>query len=89
MRAMPDPFHDIGPDEDMDLTEAEPVEFPPDFRIELVVAFTSAQLTALSELAREHGIHEIQAVQLLVDEALAARARAAKPPAPRRYASTK
>jgi hypothetical protein len=74
VRAMPadDRFDDIGPDPDMELEIDESVEFAPDFHVALGVPFTGNQLSAIEAYGKEHGVNAIQAVQRLVDEALAA-----------------
>lgn len=65
----------MGPDSMKDLSDLEPVEVAPDYHVELGVPFTSEQLTEVSRIAREQGISPGNAVQDLVDEALAARRR--------------
>jgi hypothetical protein len=66
-------FDDIGPD--LDLEVDDNVQIAADSRLSLVVPFTSERLSALSTYARGQGINAIEAVQRLVDEALAARAK--------------
>lgn len=66
---------DLGPDPTMDFGGFEPVEVAPDFHVELSIPFTSEQLEALDQIGREHGGTAIDAVQLLVERALAASPR--------------
>jgi hypothetical protein len=61
------------PSDDIDTDDFEPVEFAPDFSVELSVPFTPEQLTAISRLAREREIGPSEAAQALVEQALAAR----------------
>jgi hypothetical protein len=66
---------DIGPDPAMDFGGFDAVEVSPDFRAELCVPFTSEQLEALDRIGHEHGGTAIDAVQLLIERALAAGTR--------------
>ncbi len=66
---------DLGPDSTMDFGGFEPVEVSPDFHVELSIPFTSEQLEALDQIGRENGGTAIEAVQLLVERALAASPR--------------
>jgi hypothetical protein len=70
-----DPYDDMGPDPTRDLSGLEPVEVAADYHAEISVPFTSEQLTAVSRIAREQGISPGEAIQGLLDEALAARGR--------------
>lgn len=68
-----DPYDDMGPDPTRDLSGLEPVEVAPGYHAEICVPFTSEQLTAVARIAREQSMTPGEAIQSLLDEALAAR----------------
>ena len=63
---VPDPLMDLGPVERVDVTA--------DYRAELSVPLTSAQLAAIERIAQAQRISPADAVQRLVEQALALRA---------------
>jgi hypothetical protein len=63
---------DIGPDPDMDLELGGPVEFAPDFELVSEVWFSGDRRKAIQRYADDQGVSFDDAVDRLVDEALAA-----------------
>jgi hypothetical protein len=63
------------PDSVTDMGPVEHVEITPDYRAELSVPLTSAQLAAIDRIAQDRGISAAEVVQQLIEQALMQRAR--------------
>ena len=74
-RMTPQGSNDVGPDPAEDLGAVEPVETARGYNVEVAVPLTSAQIVAVERYAQEQRIDVAEALQRLVDAALAARSR--------------
>jgi hypothetical protein len=74
IRAMPadERLDDLGPDDDVELEIDDSIEFAPDCEIVFVVKLRGDRLNAVEQFADDQGISFDEAVDRLVDEALAA-----------------